>query len=375
MGVKSVVLGVLFGTCVLLLQVGCQEEALVAEASVRKAEAGEKKESEGPAAEVETGGSAGKKGPRITFEKLVHDFGDVGPGSKNTCEFNFTNTGDSLLKITKVSKSCGCTPYTLAKMEYDPGESGTLKVSYSASRRPGSAKKKLHVTSNDKKKPRVELTVQAHIIPKVSYEPERLNLVLNKENGGCPEIKLKSLDGKAFAIKQVKSTGRFKSSENCITADFDPSIKATEHVIRPKVDIEKAKKSVSGNVQIRLTHPESGTINIPFKMVPRFQLKPGTLSVLKAEGGQPVRREVWILNNYGEDFEIESTSSKSGTIEVLKQEKVGERYKLELEITPPPEEGTRRAWVDELYVQIKDGEKLKITCRGFYKPRQQAASK
>ena len=32
-------------------------------------------------------------GAIITFEKTVHDFGQVSPGSKNVCEFKFKNTG------------------------------------------------------------------------------------------------------------------------------------------------------------------------------------------------------------------------------------------------------------------------------------------
>ena len=127
--------------CVLLFQPGCQQHPgaaakpkTVPEATVPT-----------PALTKTQGVSVDKKGPQITFEKLVHDFGSVGANTKNACEFNFTNTGDGLLKITKVSKTCGCTPYTLAKKEYAPGESGALKVRYNAGKRPGSTKKYIYV--------------------------------------------------------------------------------------------------------------------------------------------------------------------------------------------------------------------------------------
>ncbi len=44
--------------------------------------------------------------PRISFEKTVCDLGEVGQGTKNTCEFRFTNTGsaDGGLKIGKNSQ-------------------------------------------------------------------------------------------------------------------------------------------------------------------------------------------------------------------------------------------------------------------------------
>jgi hypothetical protein len=81
---------------------------------------------------------------------------------------------------------------------------------------------------------------------------------------------------------------------------------------------------------------------------------------------KPITREMWVLNNYGEDFEIESTSSQEGTIKVLSQEKIENRYKLMLEITPTAGEKSRRAFfTDTLFINIKGGEKLKVICRMF----------
>ena len=59
--------------------------------------------------------------PRISFEKTVCDLGDVGQGTKNNCEFRFTNTGRGLLKIGKISRTCGCTVFHLDKKEYTFG--------------------------------------------------------------------------------------------------------------------------------------------------------------------------------------------------------------------------------------------------------------
>jgi len=68
--------------------------------------------------------------PRISFEKTVFDLGDVGQGTKNSCEFRFTNTGRGLLKIGNISRTCGCTVFKLDKKEYSPNETGTIKVIY-----------------------------------------------------------------------------------------------------------------------------------------------------------------------------------------------------------------------------------------------------
>jgi hypothetical protein len=70
--------------------------------------------------------------PRISFEKKVCDLGDVGQGTKNTCEFRFTNTGRGLLKIGNISRTCGCTVFHLDKKQYPPNETGVIKVIYTA---------------------------------------------------------------------------------------------------------------------------------------------------------------------------------------------------------------------------------------------------
>jgi len=66
--------------------------------------------------------------PRISFEKTVCDLGEVGQGTKNSCEFRFTNTGRGPLKIGKISRTCGCTVFQLDKKEYAPAETGAINV-------------------------------------------------------------------------------------------------------------------------------------------------------------------------------------------------------------------------------------------------------
>jgi len=354
---------VLVISCILFLPIDCQEQALAAEESkpvlTESKPARLRRVQEGAKTAPEADKPA-KPAPGITFERVVHDFGEIGPGTKNVCEFKFTNTGESLLKITRVSKTCGCTPYTLAKKEYEPGESGVLKVRYNASKRPGSAKKRLFVFSNDKTRPKVTLTIKAKIIQKVDYKPKKLNLLLKEENAGCPEITLTSLDGQPFSIKRFRSTG------NSIIADVNSSVKATKFVIEAKVDIEKLRKRLNGRIDIDLTHPECKTVAIPFETLPRFKISPPSISILGAKPQKPITREVWILNNYGEDFEVESVSSKKGIIKVLSQERKDNRYKFELEIIPPAAEGKIKTFSDVFCVNIKGGEKLEVTCRGFY---------
>jgi hypothetical protein len=364
---KCLILIVLIVASVCSLQSGCEAQAVATKES--KSELTAPEQSTG-SVKAEMAPRPAKGGPEITFEKVVYDFGKIEPGSQNVCEFKFTNTGDSLLKITEVSKTCGCTPYTLTKREYQPGESGILKVEYHASKQPFSVKKTLFVSSNDKSKPQVELTIIAEIVTKIDYNPKKLDLVLNKENAGCPAITIRSLERKLFSIKQFKATGRPKTTEGLIIVDYNSSAKATEFILQPKVNVEKLQEVLGGSIEITVFLPESYVITIPFEVLPRFKINPPSIIIFKAEPEKPVTREVWILSNYDEDFEVESTSTQEGTIKVLSQEKIENRYKFELEITPPaPEKDRKGFFTDMFFVNIKGGEKLKIACRVFYPKR------
>ena len=194
---------------------------------------------------------------------------------------------------------------------------------------------------------------------KVAHEPKELKLLLNQDNAGCPEIKLTSLDDQPFAIKKIKATTRG------ITADYDSSIKAKSHIIQPKVDINKLRKRSSGHIEITLTHPKCRTVIISFEVLPEFKIDPPSIVLFNTEPKKPIKKVVWLLNNYGEDFEVESVSSKNGIIKVLSQEKVDNRYKFELEITPPADTGKKR-FTDVFYMNIKGGERLGVYCSGFY---------
>jgi hypothetical protein len=369
--------------CVLLAPIGCEEQVKVAREPTMTSKASNKAvigtdTNKGPSetspadikttsvsdkpdqTKSQTAGQSQAPGPEIKFEKLVHDFGQVAPGTNSTYKFKFTNTGKSSLRIGKIRCSCGCTVAKLPKAVYAPGESGAVEVSYKVGSVSGSSRKTCTVPSNDTKKPKVILTVKARVAKKVDHSPERLNLLLNKENAGCPEITLTSRDTQSFAIKRFKSTG------DSITAEYDSSMKATRFVLKPKVDIEKLRKGPRGQVVIDLTHPGCKKITIAFDTLTEFKLNPRIVYVREAEPQKPVTKKVWVFSNYNEDFEIESASSKKGIVKVLAQKKVRNGYEFELQITPPDIEVKRKVFTDVFSVKIKGGKQLGITCYGIY---------
>ena len=299
--------------------------------------------------------------PRIAMESVEHDFGEIGPDTSHKAEFRFTNTGTAPLRITGVTSCCGVTTAgARAGQVYAPGEGGVLEISYRAGSQPGSMRRNLSIQSNDPAQSLVTLIVKATIAPRVHYEPSTLKLFLRQDNAGAGDITLTSLDGRPFAITGFRATG------TAIRADFDSRVEATEFVLRPIADVERLKSNLRGQISIDLTHPECRNVRILYDVLPEFTVNPQTIMLFNLKAGQPVEREIWILSNYQDDFEIESVSSQKGLVTLLAKTKIQNRYQLKLRITPPPAEGERAVLSDFVEVRIKDGEVLSIQCRGFY---------
>ena len=147
------------------------------------------------------------KPPAIVVENPVHDFGEIGPGKSFKCQFNFKNTGDGILKISKIKTTCGCTVAKLKKKKYAPGESGTVEVTFRAPKNQGPTSKHLYILSNDRKDPKLELTIKAAVQLVVAVEPAKLKLSLRAENAGIEPITLTSKDGTPFSIKSFTTFG------------------------------------------------------------------------------------------------------------------------------------------------------------------------
>lgn len=307
-------------------------------------------------------------GPRISFTALVHDFGEVSPRSKHTCEFRFKNTGTATLKLKpKIVATCGCTVPVLNRVNYGPGQSGVIKVSFAAGTSVGSIQKSMTVHCNDPDQAQVRLAIKAKVVQRVACEPQRLELRLRDENGGCPPITLQSKNGVPFSISRVTCSG------NAMTVAFDPNAQAQTFTLQPRVDLEKLEKRLAGYLLVDLTHPECKQVRIQYNTLRAYQFKPAYVMVLSAEPNKPVTRQVELINNYGEDFDILSVSSQRGMVKLLEQEKQRQpdsektSHRLQLSLTPPTNLKRGRMFVDVVKVELSNGESLRLNCRGVYR--------
>lgn len=296
--------------------------------------------------------------PRMTFDKRVHDFGDVGLKTESLCEFTFTNTGDGVLSIDGITKACGgCTAFNLDKAEYAPGESGTLKVKFYSDTQPGQTTKSLTIHSNDPTNANLVIAVTAKVLSKVEFEPKELSLLLKQANAGCPKITLTSTDGQPFSISH------FKSTDDCITVDYDPTVKAIQFVVEPKIDMARLAENLDGRIEIGLTHPECQAVTLNVKTIPMYRFSPILARGVKQ--GELLVKKARIISNYDENFAIASVSSKNGTARLLSTHSIGNGYEIEVEITPPLGKNMR-IFTETIIVTTGSGDQVEIPCNVFF---------
>ena len=90
------------------------------------------------------------KYPVMTFEKTEHDFGTIASGSKVDYSFQFKNTGEADLIITRAVGSCGCTIPEYPKTPIKAGESAKIDVSFNSAGKHGNQQKSVTISTNTK---------------------------------------------------------------------------------------------------------------------------------------------------------------------------------------------------------------------------------
>lgn len=112
--------------------------------------------------------------PRAEFDSQSFDFGQITNDKVVEHSFTLKNTGKSNLYIRKVTASCGCTAVQPAKTTINPGDSTAIKAVFNASGREGNQKKAITVITNDPKRSKSILWINAVVqnrIPSTTINP------------------------------------------------------------------------------------------------------------------------------------------------------------------------------------------------------------
>ena len=99
---------------------------------------------------------------KIEFKSETIDYGTIEKGSNGVRVFEFTNTGNEPLIISKVSSSCGCTIPKKPEEPILPGKTGQIEVKYDTNR-VNPIRKTITVMSNAET-PTVALKIKGEVI-------------------------------------------------------------------------------------------------------------------------------------------------------------------------------------------------------------------
>lgn len=108
-------------------------------------------------------GAAVENGAKIDFTKEVHDYGTVKYGGNGTCKFEFKNSGNAPLIISRAQGSCGCTVPDWPKEPIAPGASAVISVKYDT-KRPGPINKSVTITSNAVNEPTKVIRIKGTVL-------------------------------------------------------------------------------------------------------------------------------------------------------------------------------------------------------------------
>ncbi len=216
------------------------------------------------------------------------------------------------------------------------------------------------IYTNDPLNPKVVFDLYCDVVQKVVWEPGKIKMLLNVENAACPKLTIKCIDGQPFAITGIRSTN------NCVTAEYNPTVKKTEHVLDLKVDMTKFPENMFGEINVQMNHPEGNIATIFFDVVPKYTVSPKPLYMHRMKANVPQKQIIKIINNYKDNVEIKSTSSKENYVKLINSKKDGFDYELEIEMTAPPAAEDVIKFTDIFYINLSNGEQLAVTCTGYY---------
>ncbi len=111
---------------------------------------------------------------KIEFKSETIDYGTIEKGSNGVRIFEFTNTGDEPLIVSKVSSSCGCTIPKKPKDPILPGKTGVIEVKYDTNR-VNPIRKTITVLSNAET-PTVALKIKGLVV-----DPSKVSVLDKKE--------------------------------------------------------------------------------------------------------------------------------------------------------------------------------------------------
>ncbi len=285
----------------------------------------------------EAKGAPTPAGPRITFKETVRDVGESWQGDQVTHVFSFTNTGDSVLEISRVRSTCGCTASNLSSNRVEPGESGEIRATFNTRGYRGKKSQPIYVTSNDPGQPTVQLRLETTIRTAAAFEPANVQFGKVVLGQGAVREAAIVFDGDPFPVQEVSAQPEFFSARI-----LDPEEGGKRVRIEVTLSPEAPVGRHMGTLAARLDHPHLKNLSGRLMAVVEGLITwtPRMLFFGRQDQTDVVVKTISVSNQAPEPIEIRGVSSSipQFTAEV-KTLDPGKEFEVSIRLSPETEPG------------------------------------
>ncbi len=274
----------------------------------------------------QTGGTDGASGAKIVVEEASHDFGEIWSGAPIQHTFEIKNEGTSVLKLTRVKPSCGCTVANQYDREIAPGTIGKIPVTIKSGKLRNKVSKSITVESNDSSNSPLRLTLTGTVKQRVSMDPVRggafgriaadkdLNRVITLTNNTDSPVELDIL-GSATG-------GPFKAELKEIEKG-----QKYELIITGKAPF--AEQNSRANFKLRTNIKDQPTIDIPVTafVPPRVEIRPKDIIIPQASD-KAATRNITVKFNTSDDLKVLSGTVDAENVSVEIERRANNQFKV-----------------------------------------------
>lgn len=196
--------------------------------------------------------------PKLNFASTRHNYGTIKEdGGKQEAVFNFTNTGDSVLVLTRVQSSCGCTAAEYTRSPVPPGGKGFVKAVFDPKGYSGRFAKSVTVYSNGKPAV-VVLVVEGNVTPREKTVEELYTFAVGPVRFQSNHLAFTTI---TKAEKKIRVMPLINTSKEPATVEFEGlpahlQLKVTPATLKPG-----EKGMIEGTYDAKLNSNAWGNVN------------------------------------------------------------------------------------------------------------------
>ncbi|UCG46580.1 MAG: DUF1573 domain-containing protein [Phycisphaerales bacterium] len=299
------------------------------------------------------------RGPRIMFDSLIHDLGDVRVplNQKLNLQLHFENAGNETLTIGNIKTSCGCTKIAAPPKTLETGAKATIDVAVNLDDVRGPFNHTVAVQTNDKLTPLTEVVISGrtyntlittrrellfNAIPRAGHASK--SMLLKDPGDGSLKDSLTTASILPESLSDEKLPIHMKSLIASYDPNKHPQFQGKENDLVVEVQVAVSDSAPIGDfdatIEIVTKVPGSEHVRIPIRgvVVSSISVKPAAL-FFSYDTDKPVSKTVTLESRTGPTLDLNAVSvSNELPLKVAKQNTSGKTIELTVTCSPssPP---------------------------------------